>query len=234
MPEQKETSSGSKRQSLRLRASLSGRYMLADGRESMCKVIDVSARGIALDASVKGAIGERVVLYLDEIGRLQGRIVRHMNGGFAVQLDATAAGTKRVAKWFGDLFGKSGPRQFGVEPAAVAATAGLRPHPRKAGLRATGRGLAQLRRLERRPRAEPGDGANTAEPVAKPSAEQRTPQRRPSPRRPFIVGLYVVCVWLLTASIWTNATGLAGDYAASARAELGQAPLVLLAMLLRG
>jgi hypothetical protein len=69
--------------------TLRGRYMLADGREYECRTVDVSAGGIALLGMIKGKIGERVVVYLDEVGRVEGRIVRHFAGCFAIELSTT-------------------------------------------------------------------------------------------------------------------------------------------------
>ena len=56
----------------RVRVNLLGRYMLADRREFPCQVSDMSPGGMALIAPVTGAIGERVVAYVDHLGRLEG------------------------------------------------------------------------------------------------------------------------------------------------------------------
>jgi|SRR5437868_6166233 len=73
-----------KRKQPRLDMSVTGRYMLADRREYRCTVIDASASGLALVGPERGAIGERVVVYIDDqIGRVEGEVVRHIPGGFA-------------------------------------------------------------------------------------------------------------------------------------------------------
>jgi hypothetical protein len=77
------------RRDLRKKATIRGRYMLQDGREFPCRTFDVSAGGIAIVSAVKGAIGERVVLYLDQLGRMEGTVVRHFGGGFAIALRAS-------------------------------------------------------------------------------------------------------------------------------------------------
>ncbi len=74
----------------RVRVDLAGRYMLADGREYPCQVVDLSAGGMALTAPIAGNIGERVVAYLDPIGRLEGVIARVYRTGFAVKIMASA------------------------------------------------------------------------------------------------------------------------------------------------
>jgi hypothetical protein len=75
-----------RRRHQRVRLSLSGRYMLSDHREYPCQTVDMSPGGVCIIAPVIGNIGSRVVIYLDHIGRLEGQIVRHVEGGFAAQL----------------------------------------------------------------------------------------------------------------------------------------------------
>ena len=94
---QQAAAASNKRQYARIKTRLLGRYMLADRRESKCIVIDVSLGGVALAAPEKGALGETVVLYIDQIGRVQGKIVRFLDGGFALQLDGSARTTERIA-----------------------------------------------------------------------------------------------------------------------------------------
>jgi hypothetical protein len=73
----------------RKRATIHGRYMLADGREYPCRTFDISAGGVAIVSAVKGEVGERIVLYLDQVGRVEGTVVRHFGGGFAIALQAS-------------------------------------------------------------------------------------------------------------------------------------------------
>ena len=56
----------------RVRVNLLGRYMLADRREFPCQVVNMSPGGMALIAPVTGAPGERVIAYVDHLGRLEG------------------------------------------------------------------------------------------------------------------------------------------------------------------
>jgi hypothetical protein len=73
----------------RVPISLLGRYMLADRREFPCQVANMSPGGIALIAPVIGQPGERVIAYIDHIGRLEGIIARHIENGFAMSITAT-------------------------------------------------------------------------------------------------------------------------------------------------
>ncbi|HVX98490.1 MAG TPA: PilZ domain-containing protein [Pseudorhodoplanes sp.] len=74
----------------RVRVNLLGRYMLADRRDYPCQVIDMSPGGMALMAPVIGTPGERVIAYIDQLGRLEGVIARQFENGFAMTISATA------------------------------------------------------------------------------------------------------------------------------------------------
>jgi hypothetical protein len=56
---------------------------LPDGRSYTCRAIDVSLSGAALAIDVKPAIGQPVTL-----GRMRARVVRHFEGGIAVEFAA--------------------------------------------------------------------------------------------------------------------------------------------------
>jgi hypothetical protein len=81
----------------RVRIAVLGRYMLADRREYPCQTVDMSPGGVRLTCAVVGEVGERVVLYLEHIGRIEGVIARHSEGGFAVQLNATPRKRDKIA-----------------------------------------------------------------------------------------------------------------------------------------
>ncbi len=78
-----------RRRHARIPIELHGRYMLEGGREYPCVTRDLSRIGMAIEGVPVGAIGERVVAYLEELGRVEGRVVRRSNGWFAIQLVAT-------------------------------------------------------------------------------------------------------------------------------------------------
>ena len=78
-----------RRRHQRVKINLLGRYMLADRREYPCQVINMSPGGMALIAPVPGNINDRVIAYVDHLGRLEGRIARHLDNGFAMTISAT-------------------------------------------------------------------------------------------------------------------------------------------------
>ncbi len=86
-----------RRRHQRVEISLLGRYMLEDRQEFPCVTTDMSPGGVACIASVRGGIGERVVIYLDQIGRVEGQIVRHTDRGFAVSLNMPYVKREKVA-----------------------------------------------------------------------------------------------------------------------------------------
>ena len=89
--------SDERRRFQRVRVDLLGRYMLADRREFPCQVIDMSPGGMAIIAPVSGKAGERVVAYIDHVGRLEGTIVRVLPNGFAMSIAATPRKRDKLA-----------------------------------------------------------------------------------------------------------------------------------------
>jgi hypothetical protein len=86
-----------RRRHQRVRVSLFCRYMLADRREFPAQVVNVSPGGLAVIAPVLGAVGERVVFYVDDLGRLEGEIARHFPNGFGVRLNVSERKRERLA-----------------------------------------------------------------------------------------------------------------------------------------
>src|SRR5207237_5978568 len=86
-----------KRRFQRVRVNLLGRYMLADRREFPCQVLDMSPGGMAIIGPVSGKAGERVVAYIDHVGRLEGTIVRVSPNGFAMSIAATPRKRDKLA-----------------------------------------------------------------------------------------------------------------------------------------
>ena len=81
----------------RVKVNLLGRYMLSDRREYPCQVINMSPGGMALLAAVCGQVAERVIAYVDHVGRLEGAIARQFEGGFAMSIAATARKRDKLA-----------------------------------------------------------------------------------------------------------------------------------------
>ena len=81
----------------RVKVNLLGRYMLPDRREFPCQVADMSPGGMALIAPVRAQVSERVIAYVDHVGRLEGVVARHLENGFAMTIAATARKRDKLA-----------------------------------------------------------------------------------------------------------------------------------------
>ena len=81
----------------RVKVDLLGRYMLPDRREFPCQVINMSPGGMAVIAPVGGKLGDRVIAYVDHLGRLEGQIARVFENGFAMTIAATARKRDKLA-----------------------------------------------------------------------------------------------------------------------------------------
>lgn len=81
----------------RVRVSVLGRYMLADRREFPCQVIEMSPGDALVIAPVSGGVGEKVIIYLDHLGRVEGTILELVDGGFRMNLIASARKRDKMA-----------------------------------------------------------------------------------------------------------------------------------------
>jgi hypothetical protein len=81
----------------RVKVDLLGRYMLEDRREFPCQVINMSPGGLALIAPACGRVGERVVAYVDHVGRLEGLIARIFPSGFSMTIAASQRKRDKLA-----------------------------------------------------------------------------------------------------------------------------------------
>jgi PilZ domain len=86
-----------RRRHQRVKVNLLGRYMLADRRDFPCQVIDMSPGGMAVLTPVVGVPGERVIAYVDHLGRLEGKIARLIHNGFAMTISATSRKRDKLA-----------------------------------------------------------------------------------------------------------------------------------------
>jgi PilZ domain len=86
-----------RRRHQRVRANLLGRCMFADRREFPCQLTNISPAGAAVMSPHVGEVGERVIAYVDHVGRLEGTITRHVEGGFAMSINASLRKRDKLA-----------------------------------------------------------------------------------------------------------------------------------------
>jgi hypothetical protein len=81
----------------RVNVSILGRYMLADRREFPCQVLSMSPGDAVVIAPVPGIVGERIVAYLDHLGRIEGTILSQVEGGFVMDIAASPRKRDKMA-----------------------------------------------------------------------------------------------------------------------------------------
>lgn len=99
-----------RRTDVRIVLSLPGRFTLASRRdlggqrrEHPCRVINMSCHAVTLATPVAGEKGERVIAHVDEFGKLEGPIIRVMDGGFVMEIIAPKQERYRLAariEWY--------------------------------------------------------------------------------------------------------------------------------------
>jgi hypothetical protein len=80
-----------------VKVQLYGRFMLEDRTEHVCQIEEMSPGDVIITTDVMANNGERVVAYIDHIGRVEGTIERMVNGGFQVSLTASDRKKNKIA-----------------------------------------------------------------------------------------------------------------------------------------
>lgn len=88
----------------RILVSIAARYSLTDWCDSQryrpkfaCRLISISSHEATLLAPVAGEVGDRVTVYCDEFGKLDGSIWRLLEHGFVVRIAATESERRKLA-----------------------------------------------------------------------------------------------------------------------------------------
>ena len=83
----------------RMPIAVSGRLLDPLGREHDCRTADISPGDVRIAASILPGVGERVVIYLDGIGRVSGHVARTCGEGeVAIIFDFSAHKRERLAE----------------------------------------------------------------------------------------------------------------------------------------
>jgi PilZ domain len=86
-----------KRRHVRFAIYLLGRFMRANRQEYPCRLNDISVGGLSIMSPVEVDSGERIIVYLDQLGGVEGSVARVFPGGFALQLVTTAHKREKLA-----------------------------------------------------------------------------------------------------------------------------------------
>lgn len=81
----------------RVKVNLLGRCMFGNRRESPCQIVNFSPGGASVISPYSGSPGENVIAYIDHIGRIEGTIVRTIEGGFAMTIRASERKRDKLA-----------------------------------------------------------------------------------------------------------------------------------------
>jgi hypothetical protein len=105
-----------RRVDVRVRLSLPGRYNLGDCQDYPCWTLDVSPSGLALLGIEPGRVGDRVIAYINQLGRMEGTVARHFGACFGVKLIAPSLKREKLKEQIAWLAayrnGKPSQRRF--------------------------------------------------------------------------------------------------------------------------
>ena len=71
--------------------------MLPNQLEIPCQAIEMSPEQAMLVSAHSPKIGDRAIIYLDNVGRIEGLITGHFSGGFAIEIECTARRREKLA-----------------------------------------------------------------------------------------------------------------------------------------
>ncbi|MBB5041643.1 PilZ domain-containing protein [Shinella fusca] len=81
----------------RVSVNLPGRLMVASHDEYDCTVLDMSPGDAAFQCAARPRIGERIIAYVDHLGRIEGTVAIVNDTGFAILLNATDRKREKLA-----------------------------------------------------------------------------------------------------------------------------------------
>ncbi|MBC7314319.1 MAG: PilZ domain-containing protein [Rhizobium sp.] len=81
----------------RVAVNLQGRLMLANYEEYVCKVVDMSPGDVRFACAGCPQPNERVIAYIDHLGRVEGTVIKLVEGGFVMSINATGRKREKLA-----------------------------------------------------------------------------------------------------------------------------------------
>ncbi|MEM8772094.1 MAG: PilZ domain-containing protein [Pseudomonadota bacterium] len=82
----------------RFEGRIRGSLLINESRHLQVRISDLSASGLAVECEENVDIGDTVVAHLDGGARLEGRVVRQLENGFAIKLAITQTKQQRLAE----------------------------------------------------------------------------------------------------------------------------------------
>jgi hypothetical protein len=77
--------------------NLLGRCMFSDRRECPCQLVEISPGEATFVSPFCGQVGEKVIAYIDSIGRLEGAIEENVEHGFTMSISASQRKRDKLA-----------------------------------------------------------------------------------------------------------------------------------------
>ncbi|MCM2474860.1 PilZ domain-containing protein [Rhizobium sp. CG5] len=93
----KTTPAATPRAFQRVTVNLQGRLMLASQDEYVCSVVDMSPGDARLACAGRPRTHERIIAYIDHLGRLEGTVLKLTDDGFVMSLVATERKREKLA-----------------------------------------------------------------------------------------------------------------------------------------
>jgi hypothetical protein len=81
----------------RVTVNIEGRLMLASHEEFPCMAVDMSPGDVNFTCVGRPRVGERVIAYMDHLGRLEGTVLEVTDYGFAMSVNATERKREKLA-----------------------------------------------------------------------------------------------------------------------------------------
>jgi len=75
---------------------ISGRYMLTDKQDHLCSTSTISEHSVTLDAETAPELDEPVIVYLQHLGRLEGRAINVCPEAFTLDLDTNKMQREKI------------------------------------------------------------------------------------------------------------------------------------------
>jgi hypothetical protein len=107
LPPQSKTKLSEARQFQRVEVCLFGRYMLSSRQEYPCQTVEMSPADMSLSAVVKANFGEKVVVYLNDLGRFTGVAAQQTATGFEMTFQLSPRKRDKLADqltWFANRY----------------------------------------------------------------------------------------------------------------------------------
>ncbi|MBP2239248.1 hypothetical protein J2Z31_005790 [Sinorhizobium kostiense] len=81
----------------RVSVNLAGRLMLANRDEYECTAVDMSPGDVLFATVARPRAGERIIAYIDHVGRIEGTVSRLAEDAFVIQINATERKREKLA-----------------------------------------------------------------------------------------------------------------------------------------